>query len=112
MIDGKAKTEALRALTAGMIAGLIAAMSVPATAADIIKGNRIYSAHCAFCHGVSGISAMPGAPNLARGSERLMQADIGLLTSIRNGKNAMPAYIGILTDREILDVIAYLRTLR
>ena len=41
-----------------------------------------------------------------------MQADVGLLASIRSGKNAMPAYIGVLTDREILDVIAYLRTLR
>ena len=112
MIDGEAKTGALRALAAGMIAGLIAAASAPATAADIIRGNRIYAAHCAVCHGVSGLSVMPGAPNLARGSDRLMQADVGLLASIRSGKNAMPAYIGVLTDREILDVIAYLRTLR
>jgi cytochrome c6 len=54
---------------------------------------------------------MPGAPHLARG-ERLMQPDNALLVSLKAGKNAMPAYIGILSDRDILDVIAYSRTLR
>jgi len=54
---------------------------------------------------------LPGAPHLARG-ERLMQADMTLLASLRAGKNAMPGYLGILADREILDVIAYSRTLR
>ena len=83
----------------------------PAPAADIIKGGQAYAVHCASCHGPRGVSVMPGAPNFARG-ERLMQADFGLLAAIRNGRNAMPAYVGILSDREILDVIAYLRTLR
>ena len=82
----------------------------PALAADIGKGGRIYSMHCASCHGPGGMSVMPGAPNFAR-NERLLQPDVMLLGSVRNGKNAMPAYVGILNDREILDVIAYLRTL-
>jgi cytochrome c6 len=42
----------------------------------------------------------------------MMQPDAGLLASIRSGRNAMPAYAGILTDRDILDVIAFMRTLR
>ena len=53
---------------------------------------------------------MPNAPNFAQG-ENMMQPDPTLLTSIRFGKNAMPAYQGILKDPEIMDVIAYLRTL-
>ena len=51
-----------------------------------------------------------GAPNFARG-ERLQRMDLDLLESVRNGKNAMPAFKGILTNQQILDVIAHLRTL-
>lgn len=79
-------------------------------AADTIKGGALYAVHCASCHGASGISVMPNAPNFARG-ESLLQPDLSLLVSIKNGKNAMPAYQGILSDHDILDVIVYLRTL-
>jgi len=41
-----------------------------------------------------------------------LQADSVLLTSIKSGKAIMPSYRGALNDNEILDVIAYLRTLR
>jgi len=41
-----------------------------------------------------------------------MQSDLALLASFKSGKNAMPSYIGILSDAEILDVIAFSRTLR
>jgi cytochrome c6 len=91
----------------------IALLSVtaPLHAADINNGRQIYTLHCAGCHGASGISTMPGAPHIARGAG-LMQPDAALLTSIRNGKNAMPAYMGVIKDQGILDVIAYMRTLR
>lgn len=96
----------------GLLAVLLAAVAVgPAHAADVIKGSQIYVKHCAACHGPGGVSVMPGAPHLARG-ERMMQSDLALLASLKAGKNAMPAYLGILTEREILDAIAYSRTLR
>lgn len=79
-------------------------------AADTNKGQHLFAANCAICHGQSGRSVMPGAPNFDRG-EGLMRPDFTLLASIRAGKNAMPAYQGLLTDRDILDVIAFLRTL-
>lgn len=79
-------------------------------AADAIKGGELYAAHCAACHGASGISVMPGAPNFARG-EGIMRPDAMLLSSIRNGKNAMPAYQGVLSDADIVDVIAFVRTI-
>jgi len=79
-------------------------------AADTIKGGELYAVHCASCHGASGISVMPNAPSFAR-SESLLQPDLLLLTSIKNGRNAMPAYQGILSDGNILDVIVFLRTL-
>lgn len=82
-----------------------------AHAADVIKGQQIYRRHCASCHGQNGISAMPTAPSFARG-EGLMRPDAALTASIRSGRGNMPAYFGILSDREILDVVAYMRSFR
>lgn len=81
-----------------------------AQGADTNKGRQLFATNCAVCHGASGRSVMPGAPNFDRG-EGLLRPDFTLLAAIRSGKNAMPAFQGILADRDILDVIAYLRTL-
>ncbi len=94
-----------------LAAALIGAGLAPAEAADVIKGQQLYLRHCASCHGASGVSIMPNAPNFARG-ERMLQPDQALLGAIRMGRGAMPAYSGVLNDRETLDVVAYLRTLR
>jgi mono/diheme cytochrome c family protein len=79
-------------------------------AADTTKGGALYALHCADCHGTTGISVIPFAPNFAQ-NESLMQPDSYLLTAINKGNNAMPSYQGILSEHDILDVIAYLRTL-
>ena len=81
-----------------------------AHAADTIKGKRLYDTHCVTCHGANGKANLPGAPDLNR-PEALMRPDLLLLASIRSGKNAMPAFQGLLSDRDIMDVIAYVRTL-
>ena len=95
-----------------MLALLLSALgSGTAYAANPTKGSEIYAAQCATCHGATGNSVMPGAPSFANG-ESLMQPDTLLLSTIKAGKNAMPAYRGILSDSDILDVIAYLRSLR
>jgi mono/diheme cytochrome c family protein len=79
-------------------------------AADPALGARLYTSHCAACHGARGAPLMPGAPDFRR-IETLLRPDAQLLRSIRNGQRAMPAYFGVLKDSEILDVIAHLRTL-
>jgi cytochrome c6 len=78
--------------------------------ADSLKGQQLYQINCAICHGPTGRSVEPGSPDFQRG-EGMMRPDMALLAAIRAGKNAMPAFQGRLTDRDILDVIAYLRTL-
>ena len=100
-------------LAALFMTGILAAIGwQPATAgaADLANGRNLYMAHCSGCHGDKGISFMPQAPNLARG-EGMGQPDPLLIDKIRAGKNAMPPFLGILSDRDILDVIAYARTL-
>ena len=96
---------------AAALASIGAALFGSAAAADIQRGSALYSTHCAVCHGSSGTPVMPGAPDFRR-IESLMRPDMQLLAVIRNGKGAMPGYFGVLRDREILDVIVYLRTLR
>lgn len=91
-------------------AGFLALAAGTAGAADIQRGRALYSTHCAICHGESGSPVMPGAPDFRR-MESLMRPDMQLMTAIRNGKGAMPGYFGILREREILDVVAHLRTL-
>lgn len=81
-----------------------------ARGADVFQGKELYTTHCAACHGASGQAVMPGAPNFARG-ERLVQPDAALYENIRSGKRAMPGFRGVLKNQDILDVIAYIRTL-
>lgn len=91
---------------------LLAMLSLPAhAAADPGNGQRLYLAHCAGCHGEKGVSIMPQAPNFAN-AERLDQPDHVLVDRIRSGGGAMPPFLGILNDREMLDVVGYIRTLR
>jgi cytochrome c6 len=92
-------------------AALLALGAGTACGADAMKGGQIYRLHCAGCHGAAGMSTLPSAPSFARG-ERLMQPDQMLLGSIRRGRGAMPGFFGVLSDRDTLDVIAYLRTMR
>lgn len=94
----------------GMLAAALGALALGAGAADVQRGATVYAAHCALCHGSNGTPVMPGAPNFRR-MESLMRPDMQLMTAIRNGKGAMPGYFGVLREREMLDVVAYLRTL-
>ena len=91
-------------------AALLLGNAAVAYAADPGKGAKTYATHCSGCHGEGGVSNMPGTPDFSR-RERLFQPDMALLASIRDGVSVMPAYKGLLSDQEMLDVIAYLRTL-
>lgn len=82
-----------------------------AHAADVNQGATLYRQHCAGCHGGDGRPVMPLAPDFSRPSA-LLKPDLVLLASIRTGKGAMPAYQGQLRDRDMLDIVAHLRTLR
>lgn len=79
-------------------------------AADLDKGKNLYLVHCSGCHGEQGFSLMPQVPNFARG-EGLAQPDPVLMDAVRTGSDRRPPFLGILNDREILDVISYVRTL-
>lgn len=81
------------------------------SAGDLASGARLYRQHCAACHGSTGRPVLPSAPDLTRPTA-LLKPDLALLTAIRNGRGAMPAYAGVLRDRDILDIVTHLRTLQ
>lgn len=82
-----------------------------AHAADVTHGADVYRQHCAGCHGHAGRPVLPGAPDLTRPGA-LLQPDTALAATLRGGRGGMPAYAGLLKERELYDVIAHLRTLR
>lgn len=85
--------------------------SVPALAANPANGQRLYNMHCAVCHGPRGEGVHPEAPKFRMG-ERLEQPDLVLMQSVKTGKKTMPPFFGVLQDPQILDILAYVRTLR
>jgi cytochrome c6 len=42
----------------------------------------------------------------------IKMSDADLVSATKNGKGKMPAYTGKLTDAQIKDVVAYVRTLQ
>ena len=103
-----ARQRLVRVLACGL--AWVAACTA-AQAGDVNKGSELYRQHCANCHGQDGRPVFPMAPDFSNPTS-LMKPDPSLLQLIRAGKGAMPAYQGLLRDREILDIVAYLRTLR
>ncbi len=79
---------------------------------DLASGQEIFEEYCAACHGYDGIRIIPEAPNFSDG-ESLEKEDPDLLTAIRDGKGEiMPLWSSDLSEQQMLDVLAYIRTLR
>lgn len=97
-------------LMLNLLAMLAFASTGVAFAGDIQEGRQTYELHCSVCHGIDGMPIDMTIPSFANG-DRLFQMDQDLLRSIREGRELMPAFRGLLSDDEIRDVIAYLRTL-
>jgi mono/diheme cytochrome c family protein len=87
-------------------------------------GKAVYERHCATCHGATGAADGPGAaalpikpPPLTDGRLLNPLTDEMLTTIVRDGAAAvglapqMPGFGRLLSDREIRDVVAYVRTL-
>lgn len=96
--------------TIGAVVALLVMLPIAAEAANPAMGRRVYDSNCAACHGADGIAVIPGAPNFRR-KERLEKPDVLLLQTIKRGQNLMPAWQGMITEQDMKDVLAYIRTL-
>ena len=82
------------------------------------SGAAIYAQRCALCHGAEGRGDGPAAASLnpkprnhTDGSYMNSQTNDQLLTVIRDGKGAMPAWKSVLSEEEIQAVLQHVRTL-
>jgi mono/diheme cytochrome c family protein len=107
--------------TAAVVAGLLGVMPAPAAApGDAAKGKAIYEQRCLACHGPQGkgdgptgkVLVPPAADFTSAASRKKSDAD--LLKIIENGKppTAMAAWKGQLSEQDIQNVLAYVKTLR
>lgn len=98
----------------------LAVMTVSGAAANTHQGDRgaaVYGRSCIACHGIDGVGAMPGIPDLSDGDGPLSKSDEILLKSIVNGIESgtsplpMPAKGGDenLTEAEARLVLDYIR---
>ena len=80
----------------------------PAIAGDAASGAKIFSANCAACH-AGGRNVINGAKTLQKDAlDKYEMNSIEAITyQVLNGKNAMPAFKGRLTDAQIDDVATY-----
>ncbi|MDJ0706699.1 MAG: c-type cytochrome [Leptolyngbyaceae cyanobacterium MO_188.B28] len=92
-----------------LMAALTFLWGAPAMAAgDAASGAAVFSTNCAACHA--------GGRNVVNPQKTLQKSDLeangmnsaeAIITQVTNGKNAMPAFSGRLTDKQIEDVAAY-----
>lgn len=99
------------AAAAFLLAALTAA---PAFAQD--GAAATYKAKCAMCHGADGTGNTPVGKSMKvrsfKSDEDVKATDAQLIKDTTDGVGKMPAYKGKLTDAQIKDVVAYIRTLQ
>lgn len=82
------------------------AAAVPAGNAD--NGKRLYMTQtCYYCHGTVGQGAGRTGARLAPPSRALA----GFIRYVRRPSGAMPAITDQITDQDLADIYAYLRTI-
>lgn len=90
---------------------LVSGFCAYAQASDIFNGRDVYELQCLNCHGADGRAMEPGVPDFSLG-ESLYVPDVDLVRKLRDGDGHLPSYRGLLSDDELRDVIAYIRTLQ
>ena len=96
----------------GAVAGAAAAVVAvaPAFAGDVAAGETIFNANCAACHAGGQNVIMPEKTLEKEALESYLAGGFNekaVVTQVTNGKNAMPAFGGRLSDEDIADVAAY-----
>jgi cytochrome c6 len=101
-----------------LAATLLIVFAGPVSAADVAAGQKVYKQRCLVCHGKSGAADTPMAKrfnpapaSFADSQYMKNRTDEELTKIIVKGKRPMPAYGRKLSDDQIQNVLAYIRTL-
>jgi cytochrome c6 len=93
-----------------LVVSFLAPLSLPASAD---AGKATFSTKCAVCHGADGAGKVKGTPNLG-GADVQKKTDAELASFIAEG-GGKPTHAFKnkgLTDEQIKDTVAYIRTLK
>ena len=80
----------------------------PAFGSQLARGQELYAANCASCHGQNGEGLGP-FPALNSGQHAYSHPDWEYFVLIENGKNAMPGFKGRLNNEQMTDIIARMK---
>jgi cytochrome c6 len=87
-----------------------------ATAGFAQAGADTYKAKCAMCHGADGAGSTPAGKAMKAvpfsSPDIIKASDADLIAATKNGKGKMQGFAGKLTDAQIKDAVAYIRTLQ
>ncbi len=86
-------------------------ISTATLASDTHKGNTIYEKYCSNCHGSDGRGVMATAPDFSIG-QGLIKSDRSLVERIEKGDNVCPSFKKVIKERNLYDLVSYIRTLR
>lgn len=96
------------------LALLSVSLAVPAFAQN--SGEASYKAKCAMCHGADGTGNTPVGKSMKlrslKSPEDIKATDAELFKDTKSGVGKMQGYAGKLTDAQITDVVAWIRTLQ
>lgn len=71
-----------------------------------------YKAKCQMCHAADGTGNKVMKVDSLKDPASVKKTDAQLIAVTTDGKGKMPAYKGKLTDAQIKDLVAYIRTLQ
>ena len=98
------------------LATILAATTVTSAFAQGSGADVYTSTKCAMCHGATGTGNAGMKVPPFKSPDAIKATDAALSAAIKNGAGTgtikMPAYAGKLTDAQIKDVVATIRTLQ
>lgn len=79
-------------------------------------GEIVYKQKCAMCHGADGEGNTPAGKMMKvtslKSPDIVKESNPQLIEVTKKGKGKMPEFGTKLTDKQIMDVVAYIRTLQ
>ena len=81
--------------------------SEPSSMGNSTRGEELYQASCVVCHGSRAMGGI--GPRLA--GNPVLASDQAFWKIVHEGRNVMPPLKGVVTDQQLADIRAWLRTL-